>query len=447
MPIPPQWCDAEVQELGFVNPRNRVDDQLSVGFVPMPLMPIDFRTPLSFEERTWKDVKTGFTHIANGDVAVAKITPCFQNRKSTVVDHLPNGIGAGTTELLVLRPNLALVVPEYLLLFFKSRSFVDGGASKMTGTAGQQRLSTDFFATANVPLPSLDEQEKIVDRVTALTALCDQLEVKEKVARDLGSRLTKASLEALTTAETPEEFALAWKRVSDNFETIIDRSEKVEELRKAILGMALAGTFSRFGSDPVETWRRMNIDELSSFVSSGSRNWKDYASTSGAIFVRSQDIKGDFLDTRTPAFVAPPPQAEGTRTRVRENDILITITGANVGKCARVIACPDEAYVSQHVALVRPNDPAVAPWIHAWMTSEAQGRGALARFCYGDKPGLNLTQIKAVQLLVPPLKEQARLLALVDVLSRTSLALFNALFHGEAYAAKFAESVVRGVTA
>ena len=62
-----------------------------------------YSNSFTFVTKEWGAIKSGFTHFADGDIAVAKISPCLENRKSMVVKGLPNGIGSGTTELLVFR--------------------------------------------------------------------------------------------------------------------------------------------------------------------------------------------------------------------------------------------------------------------------------------------------------------------------------------------------------
>ena len=86
-----------------------------------------FRNQHTFEVRKWKEIKKGFTHFANGDIGVAKITPCFQNRKSVIFNNLENGYGAGTTELSIVRVLENTVVRDYLLWFFKTNHFIING--------------------------------------------------------------------------------------------------------------------------------------------------------------------------------------------------------------------------------------------------------------------------------------------------------------------------------
>jgi type I restriction enzyme S subunit len=172
------WPVVRLEDVGAINPRNSAPDATPVGFVPMKLISTDYRAPVQFEPRAWGDVKKAFTHLADGDVALAKITPCFENGKACHVRGLPSGLGAGTTELHVFRPDRVQILPEYALVFLKSPDFVRAGIPRMTGSAGQKRVPADYFTSANFPLPPLPEQHRIVAKVDALMALCDALEAR-----------------------------------------------------------------------------------------------------------------------------------------------------------------------------------------------------------------------------------------------------------------------------
>lgn len=158
-----------------INPRNQLPDDTIVGFMPMPLLEDGFNNHHTFEERRWKDVKAGFTHFKDDDVVIAKITPCFQNRKSAVISGLPNGYGAGTTELHVLRDETHNLYMPYILLICKTHAFITGGIAAFTGTAGQQRVGKDYFAEYLVPLPPLQEQIRITDATHTILASLDEL--------------------------------------------------------------------------------------------------------------------------------------------------------------------------------------------------------------------------------------------------------------------------------
>ena len=173
--IPESWKWVRVAQIVTINPKNDLDDDLETAFIPMPCVMDGFRNQHTFEIRKWKAIKKGFTHFAEGDIGVAKITPCFQNRKSVVFKNLKNGYGAGTTELSVVRVISNTVLAEYLLWFFKTHYFISNGIKSFTGTAGQQRVHKDYLASCLIPLPPLAEQKRIVQKLEEILPLCEKL--------------------------------------------------------------------------------------------------------------------------------------------------------------------------------------------------------------------------------------------------------------------------------
>ena len=166
--IPDSWCWARLKDVLIINPRNKLDDTLDVAFIPMPLIDDGYSGKHTAEVRPWKEVKTGFTHFAEGDVGVAKITPCFENRKSTVFENLSNGYGAGTTELHILRPYGKTILAKYLLAYVKSDYFVENGKQTFTGAVGQQRIGKEYVEGAYFPIPPIKEQERIVQQINTV---------------------------------------------------------------------------------------------------------------------------------------------------------------------------------------------------------------------------------------------------------------------------------------
>ena len=174
--LPQGWEWVKLGDLCQINPRNFIPDTTESGFIPMTLIKDGFNNSHSFEIRKWSEIKKGFTHFQNNDIVIAKITPCFQNRKSAIIQNLPNGIGAGTTELHVIRDNTNIINMKYLLLNFKTEYFIQNGIKIFTGTAGQQRIGKEYIANYLIPLPPLAEQKRIVSKVKELMQLVDKLE-------------------------------------------------------------------------------------------------------------------------------------------------------------------------------------------------------------------------------------------------------------------------------
>ena len=164
--IPETWQWVRVRDVFQLNPKNEAEDEKLVAFIPMEKIIAGYKSDFTFDTAKWGTIKKGFTHFANGDVAFAKITPCFQNRKSAIFHDLPNGIGAGTTELKVLRPYGNTIDRWYLLYFLESPYFIDEATFK--GTANQQRIVVGYLEDKLFPLPTQKEQQRIVAQIEKL---------------------------------------------------------------------------------------------------------------------------------------------------------------------------------------------------------------------------------------------------------------------------------------
>lgn len=289
---------------------------------------------------------------------------------------------------------------EYLTAF-KEELLV----SKMIGTAN---VSLTMGKIGDVPVPIVSPA--IQQRVEELMGLCDSLESAQQEREAVRTRLRTSALHQLASPDSDSKSAAFILR---NFLRFTAAPEDFASMRDAVRDSAVLGLFSADSS----SWKRVQLGELTALVTSGSRGWAEFYSNSGALFVRAQNIKKNgrlMLDSV--AYVDLPKNSEGTRTRIERDDLVVVITGAGVTQSARVQQDLDEAYVSQHVALIRLKDPACAPWISLQFLAKASARGQLEAQIYGGKPALNLTNIRELEIPLPPLAEQRRIVAKVDEL-------------------------------
>jgi len=236
--LPESWCWTQLAEIGLISPRNDAPDETPASFVPMTLVAAEYGVKHGHEIRPWGEIKKGYTHFANEDVGLAKITPCFENGKSTVFRGLSSGIGSGTTELHVVRP--VLVSPDFIVLVLKSPHFIQTGIPLMTGTAGQKRVPAEYFGHSPFPLPPLAEQHRIVAKVEELMALCDRLEAARAEREAARDRLTAASLARLNTPD-PETFSDDARFALDVFPALTARTDQLDDLRRTIRRCAVMG--------------------------------------------------------------------------------------------------------------------------------------------------------------------------------------------------------------
>ena len=158
------YAKVPLGEICTINPRAKksgYSDEMAVSFVPMAAVDERVGAITVREERPLAEVYRGYTSFEDGDILFAKITPCMENGKAALARNLTNGVGRGSTEFYVLRPGDRLSA-EYIYHFVRQPRFRAEAKRNFTGTAGQQRVPKPFMENALIPLPSLDEQRRIV---------------------------------------------------------------------------------------------------------------------------------------------------------------------------------------------------------------------------------------------------------------------------------------------
>lgn len=141
--------------------RERVAADALVSFAPMEALGIDQKFLNATQVKPLASVVGSYTYFAEGDLLLAKITPCFENGKVGIAAGLSNGVGFGSSEFIVFRPRPGLN-KEYLYYYLSRADFRSEGAARMGGAVGQQRVAKEFIESYPIPLPPLPEQQRIV---------------------------------------------------------------------------------------------------------------------------------------------------------------------------------------------------------------------------------------------------------------------------------------------
>lgn len=140
-------------------------ENTKVSFVPMADINMNSEFFVAKEERQISEVLSGFTYFKNDDILLAKITPCFENGKAGIARNLTNGVGFGSTEYIVIRANTDVVYPEWIYYHINSTDFILEGKNYMTGTAGQQRVDINYVKQYLIPVPALEVQKEVLDKI------------------------------------------------------------------------------------------------------------------------------------------------------------------------------------------------------------------------------------------------------------------------------------------
>ena len=219
-------CEARhertTKRLRFIVRRSPTNEQLKklsqlsqVNFLPMEAIGETGDIDLSIF-RDYEEVKSGYTLFFDGDVIVAKITPCFENGKGAVVEGLANGVGYGTTELYVLSPESELL-GRYLYYITISEPFRKQGEAVMTGAAGQKRVPEDFIRNFPIPSFSIRKQQTIVNYINLELTKLDELKAaKERLLTLLVEKrrafITNAILCGLNSNVAFRDSNISWLR-------------------------------------------------------------------------------------------------------------------------------------------------------------------------------------------------------------------------------------------
>jgi type I restriction enzyme, S subunit len=166
------------------------------------------------ETRAYETVSSGYTRFVEGDVLVAKITPCFENGKGAIAKGLKNGLGFGTTELYVLTPSSSIQA-QYLYYIIASGIFRDLGEASMTGAAGQKRVPDEFISNFPIWLPPLELQRRIADYLDAETTQIDALILEKERMLDLleekrAALISQAVTKGLDAGVKMKDSGLEW---------------------------------------------------------------------------------------------------------------------------------------------------------------------------------------------------------------------------------------------
>jgi type I restriction enzyme, S subunit len=384
-----------------------------------------------------------------GDVLYGKLRPYLN--KVIVADES----GVCTTEIFPIRC-YGSFSSHYFKYALKSPYFINYVNARSYGMK-MPRLGTEDGRKANFPLPPLAEQHRIVAKVDELMALCDQLENQHNNAAVAHEKLVTQLLGTLTQSQNTEDFNTNWQRISEYFDTLFTTEASIDALKQTLLQLAVMGKLvpqdpndepasellKRIQAEKAKLiaegkikkakplaeiteeekpfdlpvgWEWIRVSTIAEIITSGSRDWAKHLSNEGAKFITMGNLsRGSYnLRLENMRYVNPPEDGEGSRTKLKEDDLLISITG-DVGNLGRIPENFGDAYINQHTCLLR----FISDCRNRYFPETLRSPMAISQFIEpqrGIKNSFRLGDLAEMVIPLPPKNEQHRIVAKVDEL-------------------------------
>lgn len=347
----------------------------TVSFVPMESLR---NGNIDLKEISFSEAKGKYTYFADGDLLIAKVTPCFENGNIAVAENLKNGIGFGSSEIFVLRMNKDSL-NKYVFYLSQTSHFQDSACATMCGVGGLKRISPLFFRTYEFNIPSLAEQQRIVNYLDKkLSAIDLRVEVLEK-EKEAYARLKKSVINQAVTRGLNPNVALK--------DSGIDW-----------IGMI------------PEHWEIKRIKELCTFVSRGAT--PDYVDDSNFKVMNQAVFSSGKLNHEIVKYSS----IMKSDSQIRKGDLLIASTGGGVlGKLYYFDDIDQNFYADSHVTIVR-NDKGsfnvkllyYLLSINFDMINACMAKGST------NQTELQREKLLAYEISIPPLTEQQAIADYLD---------------------------------
>ena len=324
-------------------------------------------------------------------IGIAKISPCFENLKSTIFQGLPNNCGAGTTELVILRP--INIYAKFYLYLFKSQWYIDEGTKYFKGVVGQQRVHKGIFTDLHIPLPPLVEQQRIVTEIEKWFALIDQIEQGkvnlQTTIKQIKSKILDLAIHGKLVPQDPndEPSIELLQRINPDF-TPCDN-----------------GHYENLPSG----WAMCKLSDLCRIENGFAFSSNDYK-TQGIPLVRISNIIHNTIDTTDCAYIE---DVTDNKFKISKGDLLIAMSGATTGKMG-VYPFDETAYLNQRVGNIKIlNKSLLFPdYRNTYMQSKVD---EILKIAYGGaQPNISASVIGNFDFPLPPYKEQIRIVKTVQ---------------------------------
>ena len=440
--MPESWEWSRFSSAFIINPRNNLPDDTEVSFVPMPLIQEAYANNHTYEERLWRSIKSGFTHFADNDIGVAKITPCFENKKSVVFKNLKNGYGAGTTELHIIRTISDYIYPEYVLWNLKTDSFITNGINAFSGAVGQKRIGRYFIENSLIPIPPTHEQKRIIDYISLAFIYIDKIDKsKESLKVDINvikSKILDLAIRGKLVPQNPDDepATVLLERIRAEKEELIKQGKIKRDKKESVIFKGEDNSYyEKIDENVIDisdeipfdipknwVWCRLNTLCIKEIKRGKAPKYTDKSGT--LVFAQKCNTKKGDIDISLAQYLDESILKKySPEYFMQYNDIVINSTGTGTMGRVGIFEKQDDLYslpivADTHITTIRVTQLVIAKYVYSLLKSkqsylETSGEGST------NQKELRPEVLSNILVPLPPALEQEQIINFINHINKT----------------------------
>ncbi len=387
--IPNDWDVSKIKFVADFEPTcnfENVSPEDRIAYAPMECIKQGF---YEARDAQYEELSHSLTPFQNGDIVMAKVTPCFENGNIAIMNELPSGIGLGSSELFVFRAKN--IVAKYLFYWLQNSDFIQRACSTMTGVGGLKRVSPFFCKNCEIHIPPYNEQGRIADYLDRKCSQIDaiiarQQEVLEKLKAYKLSIITEAVTKGLNPDVPMKDSGVEW-----------------------------------IGAIP-DFWDVVPLKTCSDILPGYAFSSDDFDTENGTALLRGINVTPNGVRWEDVVYWNKPITEQLREFELVAGDIVVGLDRPWVSGGTRVCWVTQKdlpALLLQRVCRIRAKEDIDSRWIYHWIASKSFQEALSIETTGVSVPHISTKQIGQFSIALPPIEVQHQICDTLEMKCRS----------------------------
>lgn len=382
--IPNDWDVSKIKFVADFEPTcnfENVSPEDRIAYAPMECIKQGF---YEARDAQYEELSHSLTPFQNGDIVMAKVTPCFENGNIAIMNELPSGIGLGSSELFVFRAKN--IVAKYLFYWLQNSDFIQRACSTMTGVGGLKRVSPFFCKNCEIHIPPYNEQGRIADY---LDRKCSQIDAIIARQQEVIEKLKAYKLSVITEAVT--------KGLNPNVSMKDSGVEWIGEIP--------------------DFWNVVPLKTCSDILPGYAFSSDDFDTENGTALLRGINVTPNGVRWEDVVYWNKPITEQLRAFELVAGDIVVGLDRPWVSGGTRVCWVTQKdlpALLLQRVCRIRAKENIDSRWIYHWIASKSFQEALSIETTGVSVPHISTKQIGQFNITLPPIEVQRQICDILE---------------------------------